>query len=84
MKVRTIINKKNKKLNDWESKVEQFENELLECRLKQLNIVYKLDARGAPEPIIYNLPCEGFQSIDGIPDEFMSAEDPADRSRLYK
>jgi len=36
-----------------------------------------------PEEITYGMLCEGFQSISGIPDDFYSAEDPADRTRLW-
>lgn len=35
------------------------------------------------EEITYGMLCDGFQSLAGIPDDFYSAEDPADRIRLY-
>lgn len=81
-------NEKNKQLEQLLKEVKQLKSRLdarergshtLEARQQ----VY-LDAGKAPENITYGMLCEGFQSIGGIPDEFMSAEDPADRSRLWK
>ncbi|MBI4451003.1 hypothetical protein HY642_03440 [Candidatus Woesearchaeota archaeon] len=37
-----------------------------------------------PEEITWGMLCDGFQSIAGLPDDFYSAEDPADRVRLWK
>lgn len=36
------------------------------------------------EEITYGMLCDGFQSIEGIPDDFYSAEDPADRAELWR
>lgn len=36
------------------------------------------------DEITYGMLCDGFQSLRGIPDEFYSAEDPADRVRLWE
>lgn len=36
-----------------------------------------------PTEITYGMLCDGFQSLSGIPDDFYSAEDPADRVRLW-
>lgn len=36
-----------------------------------------------PQEITYGMLCDGFRSLSGIPDDFCSAEDPADRARLY-
>ena len=35
------------------------------------------------EEVTWGMLCEGFQSLDGVPDSFYSAEDPADRQRLW-
>lgn len=35
------------------------------------------------EDVTYGMLGDGFSSIPGIPDEFYSAEDPADRSALW-
>ena len=37
-----------------------------------------------PEQITYGMLNEGFQSIQGIPDDFCSAEDPRDRAELWE
>lgn len=34
--------------------------------------------------ISYGMLCDGFQSIRGIPDDFYSAEDPADRVKFWE
>ena len=36
------------------------------------------------EQVSYGMLNDGFQSLSGIPDDFCSAEDPADRARLYQ
>lgn len=42
-------------------------------------------AKGKKEnEITYGMVNDGFQSIAGIPDNFYSAEDPADRARLWE
>ena len=43
-----------------------------------------IDKGKKPEEITYGMLCEGFQSLSGIPDDFYSAEDPADRKRLWE
>ena len=41
------------------------------------------ETRKKEEEITYGMLIDGFQSINGIPDDFYSAEDPADRARLW-
>jgi hypothetical protein len=55
------------------------ENKELEERRK-----YWLSQGKQPEQITYGMLNNGFQSISGIPDDFCSAEDPADRERLWE
>ena len=42
-----------------------------------------IDQGKKPHEITCGMLSEGFQSLAGIPDDFCSAEDPADRIRLW-
>ena len=85
--MRTIRNKKDEQSEQILKEVKQLESRL-DARergshtLKARQQIY-LDAGKTPENITYGMLCEGFESLGGIPDEFMSAEDPADRVTLW-
>lgn len=50
----------------------------LEERIKEWKTIGKND-----NDITWGMLCDGFQSLAGIPDDFYSAEDPADRVKLW-
>lgn len=54
------------------------EDKTLQKRLKEWREKGKSERE-----ITYGMLCDGFQSTHGIPDSFYSAEDPADRAKLY-
>jgi len=58
---------------------EQSGKEKLEEKVKELEAAGK-----KREELTYGMLCDGFQSVAGIPDEFYSAEDPADRVMLWQ
>lgn len=58
-------------------------NKKLEKKLKE-RIKYWQNQGKALEQITYGMLSEGFQSLSGMPDDFYSQEDPADRQRLWE
>jgi len=47
-----------------------------------MNDEYKV--KNSEDKRTYGMRLEGFRSLSGIPDEFYSAEDPADREELWR
>ena len=48
------------------------------------NRQYWLEQGKKAEQITYGMLSDGFRSLEGIPDEFCSAEDPKDRAELWR